>query len=86
MINLENFEFKDVKIVDIDGDIFVGRVKYYTHELDDPDGLANIALVPYNLSDWEDGVLLSLYEHEIASIEILETAETAVENRQLQLA
>ncbi|MCL1999510.1 MAG: hypothetical protein FWG65_12165 [Turicibacter sp.] len=86
MINLNNFKFKDVKIVDIDGDVFVGHIEYYTKALDDPDGLANIALVPYNLPNWDSDSLLELYEKDIVSIEVLESAEVVAESRQLQLA
>ena len=59
---------KDVKITDIDGQIFVGHVAYYTSELDDPDGIANISLRQGDSA----GILIGFTTAEIASIEIID--------------
>ncbi|MCL2017078.1 MAG: hypothetical protein FWG68_12620 [Defluviitaleaceae bacterium] len=77
-MDLYKSEFKHVKITDVDGDVFVGFVDVYTHELDEPSGIANIALIPYNLPNWKSGTLLSLYENEISQIETIEPIEIII--------
>ncbi|MCL1986978.1 MAG: hypothetical protein FWG64_03280 [Firmicutes bacterium] len=78
MINLNNYKFKHVKITDVDGDIFFGFVDVYMSALNDPNGIANIGLIPYNIPNWNRNAVLGLYENEISSIEIIEPIEIMI--------
>ncbi|MCL1999506.1 MAG: hypothetical protein FWG65_12145 [Turicibacter sp.] len=82
MIDLYKYRKKRVRILGTSGKVFVGFVDVYTQPLDDPDGLANIAIVP----DGAVGYVVGFYEKDIVSIEVLETAEVAETTPQLQLA
>ncbi|MCL1999502.1 MAG: hypothetical protein FWG65_12125 [Turicibacter sp.] len=76
-MKLYEYESKIVKVVDTDGDVFIGFVDFYTSALDEPDGIPSITMIPHNIPDWDKNALLGIYENEIASIEIYETAEVA---------
>ncbi|MCL1986980.1 MAG: hypothetical protein FWG64_03290 [Firmicutes bacterium] len=77
-MKLHTYRKKIVKIIDIDGDIFIGYVDNYTSALDDPDGMPNIDVIPYNIPNWDMNNLLGLNENEISSIEIIEPIEITI--------
>ncbi|MCL1986972.1 MAG: hypothetical protein FWG64_03250 [Firmicutes bacterium] len=77
-MNLYEYEFKHVKITTTTGDIITGFVDVYTSELDHPSELENIFVIPYNLPNWENGILLGLNEDEIAHIEPIEPIEIMI--------
>ncbi|MCL2017082.1 MAG: hypothetical protein FWG68_12640 [Defluviitaleaceae bacterium] len=78
MINLNKYKFKHVKIIDTDGDIFFGFVDVYMSALNDPDGIENIAIIPYNLPNWDSNNFLGLKSHEISQIETIEPIEIII--------
>ncbi|MCL2017084.1 MAG: hypothetical protein FWG68_12650 [Defluviitaleaceae bacterium] len=77
-MKLYEYEDKYVKIVDIDGNVFVGFVDIYTSELDEPDGIASLTIIPYNIPNWEKRCLLGIYENEISTIETIEPIEIII--------
>ncbi|MCL1986395.1 MAG: hypothetical protein FWG64_00260 [Firmicutes bacterium] len=70
-MNLWEYEFQNVKIVDVDGDVFTGFALCYTSTLDDPDGIENIS-IRENLNSTR---LIEFTAAEIAKIEIIEPTE-----------
>jgi len=72
-MNLCHYWGKRVRITAEDGQVLVGNASYYTSEHDDPDGVASLSLEV----DGRDGILISVEESEIASIEII-TADIPV--------
>ena len=66
-MNMWEYSGKSVRIVDIDKQVHVGFVDFYTSELDEPDGVATISLRPGGTK----GILIDFTENEIASIEII---------------
>jgi len=68
-MKLWEYEGKYLRIIDVDGDSFVGRYDYYTSELDAPDGIASLTIRP--LGSNPDKILIQFTESEIASIEII---------------
>ncbi|MCL2017085.1 MAG: hypothetical protein FWG68_12655 [Defluviitaleaceae bacterium] len=63
---------KQVKITDIDGDIFYGKVEGYISAQTSPDGIASIAITPNNMPEWSGGYLICFTENDIKTIEIIE--------------
>ncbi|MCL1999513.1 MAG: hypothetical protein FWG65_12180 [Turicibacter sp.] len=81
-MNLYNCKFKHVKLQSNEGNVFTGIVEEYTSALDDPDGVENIGITP----DGEIGYTIGFSAENIASIEILESAEMTTTSPQLQPA
>ena len=75
-MQLWDYEDKHVRITSINRNTFIGFVDHYTSELDAPDGIASISLDPDDGND----VYINFAEHEIASIEILESEPSGVRN------
>jgi len=67
-MKLYEYHGKHVRITDIDGKVFIGYAADYTSELDDPDGVASLAIEPKHNPD---RILIEFTEAEIASIEIM---------------
>ena len=76
-MKLWEYSGNDVKIIDIDGQVFKGNVDHYTSELDNPDEIASISLSLDNGS----AVLINFDATEIASIEHMD-----VSSRELAIA
>jgi len=79
---LYEYEDKQVRITDVNFKVWVGFVDMYTSELDDPNGIETISIIPNGTT----GRTVSFAETDISAIEVLETLELATENRQLQPA
>ena len=65
-MNLWEYEGMRIKIIDVDGRIFIGYCDHYTSPLDDPDEVGYLSLEP----DGRDDILIDFMESEIASIEL----------------
>lgn len=61
-MNLWEFAYKDVKIIDIDGNEWIGHCEGYTQDLDNDNGLASISV-------YTSKGCICFYENEIRSIE-----------------
>ncbi|MCL2015609.1 MAG: hypothetical protein FWG68_05110 [Defluviitaleaceae bacterium] len=67
MIDLYNYRFQNVKIIDIDGNTHTGFVEYYTPAINDPDNTENIAIRPPNTT----GYVVGFTAADISNIEII---------------
>ena len=69
-MHLGKYSGKKVILTDVDGDKFEGIADLYTSALDNPSGVASIAIRQSN----KRGVLIEFEEQEIASIELISAA------------
>ena len=74
-MKLWEYEGKQVKITDTDGQVFIGFYNHYVSELDDPDGVGYLALDPDNRS----GVLINITKNEIVDIEVIQPNFSVIE-------
>ena len=77
-MNLAKYRRKHVKVTSVEGYVVIGFVDVYTNELNDPDGIENICVIPYNLPHFGKGELVGLYKPDIAKIEIIEPIEIMI--------
>lgn len=74
-MDLYNYWGKRVRITDVDGKTHVGYAAYYTSELDDPNGIANLSIEPDNN---RERILISFTADEISKIEIISSDTPAM--------
>ena len=68
-MNLWMYNGKKVKIIDLNGQTFVGIADYHSAE-NNTSGVDSLAI---EISDSDEGILYEFEEHEIASIELFYT-------------
>ncbi|MCL1986981.1 MAG: hypothetical protein FWG64_03295 [Firmicutes bacterium] len=71
-MNLKPYQNRQIKITDIDGDIFIGKATGYISAENNPDGFESISIKPKDMPDWDGGYLICFTEHDISAIEIIE--------------
>lgn len=67
MCNLREYEFKDVRVITIDGNVYIGYVDVYTSAADNDDTEESIGVMPTRTA--KEGV--ELYASKIQTVEIL---------------